>query len=89
MRKRRILRGLSRACAVAGACAALPWVLSALGLPAPALAAGMLALPLALFAVLRREDRRLGDALGGNGSGDSGDRGFGPALRRLLFGGRR
>jgi hypothetical protein len=89
MSLRRILGVLSRAVAVAGAFAALPWVLATLGLPAPALASGMLALPLALFAVLRREDRRLGEALGHHGRDRAGGDGLGPALRRLLLWGRR
>lgn len=53
-------------------------------LPAPVRAAGMLALPCALFAVLRREDRRLRRAADDVGAGA-----IRPALRNLLLGKRR
>jgi hypothetical protein len=53
-------------------------------LPAPVLAAGMLALPCALFSVLRRQDRRLGRAVDDVRAGS-----LGPPLRNLLLGKRR
>jgi hypothetical protein len=53
-------------------------------LPGPLRAVGMLALPCALFAVLRREDRRLRRAADDIGAGP-----VRPTLRNLLLGKRR
>ena len=55
--------GALRALGIAGGFTLGSVVLGAAPLPGPVLAAGMLALPCALFAVLRRQDRRLARTL--------------------------
>ena len=72
--------GLIRASLIAGSFVLGTIVLGRAAMPGPIRAAGMLALPFALLAVLRREDRRLGRAAGGGGPGS-----LGPPLRRLLL----
>ncbi len=76
--------GALRAGLLAGGFTAASVVLGRAPLPAPVLAAGMLALPCALFAALRREDRRLRRAVDHVRAG-----GLGPPFRNLLLGNRR
>jgi hypothetical protein len=84
MRGRAVRGAALRACAVAGVFTAGAGVVALIPLPGLVRAAGMLALPCALLAVLRREDRRLDDA-----RDDIRGGGVRPALRSLLLRGRR
>jgi hypothetical protein len=76
--------GALRALGVAGGFTLASVVLGAAPLPGPVLAAGMLALPCALFAVLRSQDRRLSRALDNVRA-----RAVGPPLGDLLLRQRR
>jgi hypothetical protein len=76
-------RGAVRAGLVAGGFTLGSAALGKAPLPGPVLAAGMLALPCALFAVLRREDRRLARCHDHIRAGA-----VGPPLRNLLLGKR-
>lgn len=79
-------RGALRTIVVAGGFAVLPWVLLKLGPPGPMLATGMLALPCSLFAVLRREDRRLSGAAEHVRRGNDNRSGsFGPSFGHFLL----
>jgi hypothetical protein len=80
---RALRSGAIRAGLVAGGFTLGSVVLGNAPLPGPVLAAGMLALPCALFAVLRREDRRLARAHDDVRAGA-----VGPPLRNLLLGKR-
>jgi hypothetical protein len=82
--KAAIRRGAVRAGMIAAGATVAAVALAEIPLPAPLRAAGMLALPCALFAVLRREDRRLRRA-----ADDIGPGSVRPTLRNLLLGKRR
>jgi hypothetical protein len=84
MNRAALRAGAVRAGIVAGGFAAASALLGRAPLPGPVLAAGMLALPCALFAVLRREDGRLRRAVDGIRAGS-----LGPPLRDLLLRERR
>ncbi len=84
MNRAALRAGALRAGLVAGAFTAAGAALGKAPLPGPILAAGMLALPCALFAVLRREDRRLRRAVDDVRAGA-----LRPTLRDLLLGKRR
>jgi hypothetical protein len=84
MNRAALRAGAVRAGLVAGAFTAASVALGHAPLPGPVLAAGMLALPCALFTVLRREDRRLGRAVDDIRAGS-----VGPPLRYLLLRERR
>ncbi len=83
MNVRALRAGAIRAGLVAGGFTLGSAALGSAPLPGPLLAAGMLALPCALCAVLRREDRRLARAREDVRAGA-----VGPALRNLLLGKR-
>jgi len=83
MNLRALRAGAIRAGLVAGGFTLASVVLGGAPLPGPVLASGMLALPCALFAVLRREDRRLARVHDHVRAGA-----VGPPLRNLLLGKR-
>jgi len=83
MNLRALRAGAIRAGLVAGGFTLASVVLGSAPLPGPVLAAGMLALPCGLFAVLRREDRRLARAHDHVRAGA-----VGPPFRNLLLGKR-
>jgi|HubBroStandDraft_1064217.scaffolds.fasta_scaffold528205_2 hypothetical protein len=84
MNRAAVMKGAIRAGVVAGGFTLGTVILGRAPLPGPVLGAGMLALPCLLFAVLRREDRRLARAVDDIRPGS-----VRPALRHLLLGKRR